>query len=382
MNKSPWIFLGVLFAMSLSWWGMVFGPASQVNAAKADLGDGTSLRPRSGLAQQGEQIYRENGCYYCHTRTATGGTFGYEIQITQFGADKDLTREIIGKEFAANTIFEKAFAFKAVVAANDAKNAASEAVKAEGADVAAAEVVLEQATEALTKAKANANAIETEDDLIALGISGVTIEGDLAGELSLPIEMSDADKATIANATFAVSQGIEQWDDIEDTVRALKDRAGAQFRLLPVADKWPDVVYWKAGRQSVSRDFLFDAHAMPGVMRVGPDLSNVGARQGDLNTLYAKIYNPQAGGQSSHMPPFKYLFNVRAAKDGEKLPDNAVTVSTGDGVIQSVEPDFVVTPTHKARALAAYLQSLRNDKGLPEAPLPAVRETSNPEEGE
>ena len=105
MNKSPWIFLGVLFAMSLSWWGMVFGPASQVNAAKADLGDGTSLRPRSGLAQQGEQIYRENGCYYCHTRTATGGTFGYEIQITQFGADEDLTREIIGEKFAANKIF-------------------------------------------------------------------------------------------------------------------------------------------------------------------------------------------------------------------------------------------------------------------------------------
>ena len=56
---------------------------------------------------------------------------------------------------------------------------------------------------------------------------------------------------------------------------------------------------------------------MPGVMRVGPDLSNVGARQLDLNALYAKIYNSQAGGQSSHMPPYKYLFNVRSAKEGE-----------------------------------------------------------------
>ena len=187
MNKSPWIFLGVLFAMSLSWWGMVFGPASQVNAAKADLGDGTSLRPRSGLAQQGEQIYRENGCYYCHTRTATGGTFGYEIQITQFGADEDLTREIIGEKFAANKIFEKAFAFKAVAGANDAKKAASEALKAEGADVEAAEAALEQAAEALTDAKAAANAIKIEETLIALGVSGVTIEGDLAGELGLSL---------------------------------------------------------------------------------------------------------------------------------------------------------------------------------------------------
>ena len=193
----------------------------------------------------------------------------------------------------------------------------------------------------MEQAKAHANAIETEDALIALGISGVTIEGDLAGELGLPIEMSDADKAEVANATFAVSMGIEQWDEIKDTVRALKDRAGAQFKLLPVADEWPDVVNGVARRQSVSRDFLFDAHAMPGVMRVGPCLSNVGARQTDLNALYAKIYNSQAGGQSSHMPPYKYLFNVRAAEEDEKLPADAVTVSTGDGVKQSVEPDFI-----------------------------------------
>lgn len=381
MNKSPWIFLGVLFALSLSWWGMVFGPASQVNAAKVDLGDGTSLRPRSGLAQQGEQIYRENGCYYCHTRTATGGTFGYEIQITQFGADEDLTREIIGEKYAAKKIFEKAFAFKAVAAARDAKKAASEEVKAEGADVEAAEAALEQAAEALKDAKEAANAIKIDETLIALGISGVTIEGDLAGELGLPIEMSEGDKAEVANATFAVSEGVEQWEEIKDTVRALKDRAGAQFKLLPLADDWPDVVNGVARRQSVSRDFLFDAHAMPGVMRVGPCLSNVGARQIDLNALYAKIYNSQAGGQSSHMPPYKYLFNVRAAEEDEKLPANAVTISTEGGVI-SVESGFVVTPTTKARALAAYLQSLRNDKGLPEAPLPAVRVTNNPEEGE
>ena len=32
------------------------------------------------------------------------------------------------------------------------------------------------------------------------------------------------------------------------------------------------------------------------------------------------------------------------------------------------------------RGLRTYLQSLRNDKGLPEAPLPDVREISNPKE--
>ena len=91
---------------------------------------------------------------------------------------------------------------------------------------------LEQAAEALREAKEAANAIKINETLIALGISGVTIEGDLADELGLPIEMSEGDKAEVANATFE-TEGIEQWDEIKDTVRALKDRAGAQFKLLP-----------------------------------------------------------------------------------------------------------------------------------------------------
>ena len=73
MNKAPWIFLGVLFTLRLSWWGMVYGPASQLGGQSAANDDGTAVLPRVGLAQQGEQVYRANGCYYCHTRTATGG---------------------------------------------------------------------------------------------------------------------------------------------------------------------------------------------------------------------------------------------------------------------------------------------------------------------
>ena len=138
--------------------------------------------------------------------------------------------------------------------------------------------------------------------------------------------MSDADKSSVADATFAVSEGIEQWDEIKDRVRALKDRAGAQFKLLPVADNWPDVEYWGARRQSVTRISSMMCTPCRGDA-CGPDLSNVGARQLDLNALYAKIYNSQAGGQSSHMPPYKYLFNVRPAKEGEEFPANAVTVS-------------------------------------------------------
>ena len=56
MNKAPWVFLGVLFTLSLSWWGMVYGPASQLAGQSADKGDGTAVLPRVGLAKQGEQV--------------------------------------------------------------------------------------------------------------------------------------------------------------------------------------------------------------------------------------------------------------------------------------------------------------------------------------
>ncbi len=364
MNKSPWIFLGVLFALSLSWWGMVFGPAAQVNAAKSDLGDGTALHPRSGLAQQGEQIYRANGCYYCHTRTATGGTFGYELQLTQLGEDQDLTAEIIGEEMftVGNNIFNRAYEYKALAKALDALKAEEEK---ENGNVAKA---TEQKNKAITLAKGG----NLEENLVALGVSGVSFDTNVVKALELPLEMTEVQQAKVANAVLPVTHGTESWDEIEDKVRGLKDRAGAQFKLLPKPKEWPDVENGTASRQSVSRDYLFDTHAMPGVMRMGPDLSNVGARRVSANELYAKIYNAQAGGVSSHMPPFKYLFNVRPLKDGEALPNGAVTLADG----ASVEENHVVTPNSKARALVAYLQSLRNDRSLPEAPLPGSIQSS------
>ena len=96
MNKAPWIFLGMLFTLSLSWWGMVYGPASQLAGQSVDKGDGTAVLPRVGLAKQGEQVYRENGCYYCHTRTAIGGEFGYELRIEQLGDNRELTDKVFG----------------------------------------------------------------------------------------------------------------------------------------------------------------------------------------------------------------------------------------------------------------------------------------------
>ena len=132
MNKAPWIFLGVLFTLSLSWWGMVYGPASQLAGQSADKGDGTAVLSRVGLAKQGEQVYRENGCYYCHTRTATGGEFGYELRLSQLGGNREITDEVLGATISDgdenDRLIDLAFAFKSVVAAKKALDDANKAL--------------------------------------------------------------------------------------------------------------------------------------------------------------------------------------------------------------------------------------------------------------
>ena len=414
MNKAPWIFMGVLFTLSLSWWGMVYGPATQLGGETPDKGDGTALKPRVGLARQGEQVYRENGCYYCHTRTATGGKFGYELQLTQLGDDRVLTVEAIGKDRMSGVI-NQAYVIKAHKAVADAqatlkaetdKPAAAEknlktaeeklkteknktedkdpkAIEAAQKAVAALQKSIADAPQAIADAQkavddaethlsatqklVKANGLSEVDHLTALGISGVT-DTNLFSILKLPAELNDTQKELVANAKVAITEGEEQWSEIEVLVRLLKNKAGAQFKLQPVASDWPDMQNGVALRQSVSRDFLFDAHAMPGVMRIGPDLSNVGGRLMDDNAAYAHIYNPQSTGKSSHMPPYRYLFHREEIVEGEALPSAAITV-TKESNKQSVEPGYAVTPTAKAKALLAFLKSLRTDSALPEAPL-------------
>ena len=431
MNKAPWIFMGILFTMSLSWWGMVYGPATQLGGETPDKGDGTALKPRVGLARQGEQVYRENGCYYCHTRTATGGEFGYELQLTQLGDDRALTVEAIGKDRMSGVI-NQAYVIKAHKAVADAQatlkaetdkpvaaeknlkteqdklKAAEEKLKTEDKDPKANEAAqkaideLQKAVAALQKSIADApqaiadaqkaaddaethlsetqkfvkaNDLSEVDHLTALGISGVT-DTNLFSILKLPAELNDTQKELVANAKVAITEGKEQWSGIEELVRLLKNKAGAQFKLQPVASDWPDMQNGVALRQSVSRDFLFDAHAMPGVMRIGPDLSNVGGRLMDDNAAYAHIYNPQSTGKSSHMPPYRYLFHRKEIVEGEALPSAAITV-TKESNKQSVEPGYAVTPTSKAKALLAFLKSLRTDSALPEAPLVKQAQSNN-----
>ena len=416
MNKAPWIFLGVLFTLSLSWWGMVFGPSAQMANLSADKGDGSSVQPRVGLAKQGEQVYRENGCYYCHTRTATGGGFGYELRLTQLGDNREVTDEILGDSLKGQSkvigLIDLAFEFKKVAQehknlqdavaaklANESAITKSETVVADLADKAnrteTEDENLAKAREALAEAIANKASLEeaasdaafenakkelkqigsertqgmsqAEKDhhlFSAFGLSGVEFKDTkLTADLGLGVEIVESNKKIVDEASVNLTKDLSHWGDIKDLVRGLKTRAGAQFKLKMVAYNWPDVENNIARRQSVSRDFMHDAHAMPGVMRLGPDLANAGGRPAlaDENLFYVHLYQPRLVSEKSMMPPYRYLFRKVKLNAGDVAPDNALKH-------KDLEEGYAIIPTEKAEALYEFLKSLRTD-ALPEAPV-------------
>ncbi|MBI3413874.1 MAG: cbb3-type cytochrome c oxidase subunit II [Verrucomicrobia bacterium] len=69
MNHGPLIFLGLLFTMASSWCGLVLAPQLQLGNQQPVAKGSTSYPPnRPGLANQGREIYRANGCFYCHSQ--------------------------------------------------------------------------------------------------------------------------------------------------------------------------------------------------------------------------------------------------------------------------------------------------------------------------
>jgi len=381
MNKAPWIFLGVLFTLSLSWWGMVYGPASQLAGQSADKGDGTAVLPRVGLAKQGEQVYRENGCYYCHTRTATGGEFGYELRLSQLGGDREVTDEVLGENITVeNTrLIDLAFEFKYVVAAKktlddankaladakektpELKDAVAVAGKSLSNNTASFREVISNVTEKIT-------AQDEKDTILfrAYGLSGVDIiDKALMIQLGMGEQIIDEHRKIANEAIIKLTHGKAQWGDIEDMVRGLKTRAGAQFKLQPVVIDWPDVQNGVALRQSVTRDFMHDTHAMPGVMQLGPNLANAGGTPAlaDSNQFYVHLYQPRLINEKSAMPPYRYLFRKIKVNAGETSPKNALKIKGKDLVA-----GYAIIPTEKAEALFEFIKSLRTD-ALPEAPI-------------
>ncbi len=113
-------------------------------------------------------------------------------------------------------------------------------------------------------------------------------------------------------------------------------------------------------RQSVARDYMLQDTVVLGTKRLGPDLTNVGARH-DAEWFFKHLYNPGSLSEVSNVPSYSFLFTEREMSDGNS--SNSLKLEGND----IPEEGFEVVPTDDAVALVAYLQSLNLDYDLPES---------------
>jgi len=69
MNRGPFIFIGVLIIVSLSWAVTLVKPIQEAgNLSPIQTGDTRIPTRLAGLAEQGREVYQELGCVNCHTQ--------------------------------------------------------------------------------------------------------------------------------------------------------------------------------------------------------------------------------------------------------------------------------------------------------------------------
>jgi cbb3-type cytochrome oxidase cytochrome c subunit len=303
MNQGPVIFVGVFFALVLSWFGFILQPQLQLGSAtpSVDLYNPDALHPvpRTGLAMQGLDVYRSLGCATCHSQ-----------QVQQQGTLFDLVLTSPGTNVA-------------------------ELIKA---------------------------IIELRPDLTAPGAAR------LIERAPVPIleNVTDLRRAEAAALRLAV------------------DDARIQTQLVPVG---PDIARGWGVARSVGTDFLYDYPVMLGSQRIGPDLANVGAWPRTPEWHLQHLYDPTSVIPGSVMPPYRFLFEKRLAPfqaagaihPPRPGPGAALIAGTRTnwvipetlrpGSDVDLEPGYELVPNEEARALVAYLMSLRADSPILERPL-------------
>lgn len=118
-------------------------------------------------------------------------------------------------------------------------------------------------------------------------------------------------------------------------------------------------------RETNAFDFIGEDFAQIGVMRMGPDLSNLGrrldalyAQGGDPQAwLYAHLYNPRNNPQlwKSTCPPHPFMF--------DKV--DVMGARSTDALAVDVGPGKELVPDSDAKALVSYLLSMKKDQAVP-----------------
>ena len=144
-------------------------------------------------------------------------------------------------------------------------------------------------------------------------------------------------------------------------VKAVTDAGGKiEVNVIPTG---ADISRGWGKRRTVAQDYVYDSVVQVGTRRAGPDLANVGNRLADANWQLLHLYAPKSVLKDSMMPGYRFLFEKR--KVGKVASADALQL-TGEF---SPPAGFEIIPTDAARALVAYVLSLRADAPLYESPV-------------
>lgn len=138
-----------------------------------------------------------------------------------------------------------------------------------------------------------------------------------------------------------------------------------QVRWAPLST---DIEKGLGPRQTVARDYIRAQPAFLGTMRTGPDLSNIGVRQPDVNWHHQHLYEPKTVTSWSIMPSFRFLYRMQKI-EGQPSQD-AVKGLRGP---HAPPAGYEVVPSDDAKALVTYLLSLKRNYPLPESPEPPAK---------
>lgn len=288
MNYGPLVFLGVFATMLTSWFGMIFVPQLQLGRLQpvaAEVSGGLYPAAKVGIAQQGAEVYRQQGCYYCHSQQIRQSTVSFDVVLLKAGVS---TNEL-----------------------------------------------------AAVVAKYNSE----------------------WGQAGLRKLIQHTPQTVLSGANLQITEKFMQ--DLGN-IQAPDDESKPQA-IVKIIPGGPDFERGWGIRRSVAADYLFAEVPLLGEQRIGPDLTNVGNRSKTAEWHLSHLYEPTvyAGlkeGQKSMMPSYKFLFETR--KVGRTPSPDALKLADG-----LVEPGYEVIPKQEAKALAAYLLSLKTTTPVFEAPI-------------
>lgn len=83
MNKAPLLFIGAFLAFASAWMGLVFLPNHQLKdlgVVTVEATGQTVPAPYSGEQFQGREVYKTEGCVYCHTQQVRAGKYLNDIE--------------------------------------------------------------------------------------------------------------------------------------------------------------------------------------------------------------------------------------------------------------------------------------------------------------